>query len=294
MDYIPIYLLIITIIACLSSIVITKIICKDTVLKASAPTILQEYFARLQHDLERSRTNITVQEYILMKLGCPAILSIVAYFISSDRSLMVIFIILGFMFPTMVLLIKKEQENKKFEDRFVRALAQMAAALHSGSTVELAIDSVITCELLHESIRDDFRILSSKLKLGIPISQAFYEFADMTKSKDAYDVATAITIMVDVGGDAGVAVEKIQKNIEDRLLYRKKRESMMTESKLIAIFSDVMPILILAGTYLFMPDSINAYFQNNTMTLIFLALIAVLFIGSVVVHKMLANTFDAS
>ena len=170
----------------------------------------------------------------------------------------------------------------------------MAAALHSGSTVELAIDSVITCELLHESIRDDFRILSSKLKLGIPISQAFYEFADMTKSKDAYDVATAITIMVDVGGDAGVAVEKIQKNIEDRLLYRKKRESMMTESKLIAIFSDVMPILILAGTYLFMPDSINAYFQNNTMTLIFLALIAVLFIGSVVVHKMLANTFDAS
>lgn len=69
---------------------------------------------------------------------------------------------------------------------------------------------------------------------------------------------------------------------------------MMTESKLIAIFSDVMPILILAGTYLFMPDSINAYFQNNTMTLIFLALIAVLFIGSVVVHKMLANTFDAS
>lgn len=61
-----------------------------------------------------------------------------------------------------------------------------------------------------------------QLKLGIPISQAFYEFADMTKSKDAYDVATAITIMVDVGGDAGVAVEKIQKILKIDYCTEKK------------------------------------------------------------------------
>ena len=170
----------------------------------------------------------------------------------------------------------------------------MAAALHAGATIEQSIESVIDCELLQEDIRNDFRVLASKMKLGIPISQVFYEFAELTESKDAYDVATAITIMLDVGGDAGVAVEKIQKNIEDRLLYRKKRESMMTESKMIAVFSDIMPILIIIGTYFFMPDSIHSYFQNSTMTMIFVTIIILLLVGSVVVHRMLANKIDAS
>ena len=182
--------------------------------------------------------------------------------------------------------------DKKFEDRFVRALTQMASSLHSGMTVEQAIDSVVNCELLHESIRDDFRILSSKMKLGTSISDAFFKFAKDTENKDVFDVATAITIMTDVGGDAGEAIEKLQKNIEDRLMYRKKRQSMMTESQIIVLFADIMPIVILAGTYLFMPEVIKSYFESSVMTIAFLVIVAILLVGSVVVHKMLGNKMD--
>ena len=205
---------------------------------------------------------------------------------------MLILIILGAMLPNMFLMIQKGSADKKFEDRFVRALTQMASSLHSGMTVEQAIDSVVNCELLHESIRDDFRILSSKLKLGTSISDAFFEFAKDTENKDVFDVATAITIMTDVGGDAGEAIEKLQKNIEDRLMYRKKRQSMMTESQIIVLFADIMPIVILAGTYLFMPEVIKSYFESSVMTIAFLVIVAVLLAGSVVVHKMLGNKMD--
>ena len=161
-------------------------------------------------------------------------------------------------------------------------------------TVEQAVDSVVDCELLHESIRDEFRLLSSKLKLGTSISDAFFEFAQKTENKDVHDVATAITIMTAVGGDAGVAIEKLQKNIEDRLMYRKKRESMMTESKIIVLFADLMPIVILIGTYLFMPDTIRSYFQSPVLTVAFIIIISILLIGSIVVHKMLGNKIDVN
>lgn len=292
MEFLHIYLLVAAAISCITAILVTKVIKKNTILHGNSTTFIQKYLENLEHNLERSRTGITVQQFIVLQIGSPAILAFLSFLISDDRSLMLILIILGAMLPNMFLMIQKGSADKKFEDRFVRALTQMASSLHSGMTVEQAIDSVVNCELLHESIRDDFRILSSKLKLGTSISDAFFEFAKDTENKDVFDVATAITIMTDVGGDAGEAIEKLQKNIEDRLMYRKKRQSMMTESQIIVLFADIMPIVILAGTYLFMPEVIKSYFESSVMTIAFLVIVAVLLAGSVVVHKMLGNKMD--
>lgn len=292
MEFLHIYLLVAAAISCITAIFVTKVMQKNTILHRNSTTFIQKYLENLEHNLERSRTGITVQQFLVLQIGSPAILAFLSFFISDDRSLMLILIILGAMLPNMFLMIQKGSADKKFEDRFVRALTQMASSLHSGMTVEQAIDSVVNCELLHESIRDDFRILSSKLKLGTSISDAFFEFAKDTENKDVFDVATAITIMTDVGGDAGEAIEKLQKNIEDRLMYRKKRQSMMTESQIIVLFADIMPIIILAGTYLFMPEVIKSYFESSVMTIAFLVIVAILLIGSVVVHKMLGNKMD--
>lgn len=294
MEFLHIYLLVAAALACITAIVITKVIQKKTLLPGSTPTFIQNYLDKLKHDLEKSRIGITVQQYIALQIGCPALLAFLSYFITDDRTLMLVLILLGALTPSMLLTLQKGTADKKFEDRFVRALAQMASSLHSGMTVEQAIDSVVNCELLHDDIRDDFRVLASQMKLGASISDVFFEFAQNTGNKDVYDVATAITIMTEVGGDAGVAIEKLQKNIEDRLMYRKKRESMMTESKIIAVFADVMPILILMGTYIFMPDAIHAYFESGTMMIMFIVIIALLLAGSVIVHKMLANKVDIS
>lgn len=292
MEFLHIYLLVAAAVSCITAIFVTKVMQKNTILHRNSTTFIQKYLENLEHNLERSRTGITVQQFLVLQIGSPAILAFLSFFISDDRSLMLILIILGAMLPNMFLMIQKGSADKKFEDRFVRALTQMASSLHSGMTVEQAIDSVVNCELLHESIRDDFRILSSKLKLGTSISDAFFEFAKDTENKDVFDVATAITIMTDVGGDAGEAIEKLQKNIEDRLMYRKKRQSMMTESQIIVLFADIMPIIILAGTYLFMPEVIKSYFESSVMTIAFLVIVAILLIGSVVVHKMLGNKMD--
>lgn len=294
MEFLHIYLLAAAAISCVFAALITQAMEKKAVLESGTPDFIRGYLNNLKKKLEQSRTGINLQQYFTLKIGTPAILAAASYFISDDRTLMLVFIVFGFLAPDAAITLKRDSENKKFEDRFVRALAQMAASLHSGLTVEVAIDSVVSCELLSGSIRDDFRMLSSRLKLGFPLDEVFFEYAEKTGSKDVHDVATAITIMNELGGDAGAAIEKLQKNIEDRLLYRKKRESMMTESKLIAVFADVVPLAILAGTYLLMPDTIAKYFESPEMTAVFLAVITVMLIGSAVVHKMLDNKVDAS
>lgn len=294
MEFLHIYLLIAVAIFCLFGIIIVKVIEKGGLLKSTKKTFIEEFIDKKKHELDRSRTGISIEQYFIMVLCVPVVLAVLTCLFTDNRFIMLMMVIAGIFVPDLVIKSIKNSEDKKFEGRFVRALSQMASSLHSGMTIELAIDSVINCELLHPTIREDFKVLASKMKLGIPIADAFFEFAEMTDSKDAKDVATAISIMTNIGGDAGVAVEKLQKNIEDRLLYRKKRESMMTESKIIVIASDIVPVLIIAGTMVFMPNAIPSYFKSPGLTLMFVAIIVVVLIGSVIVHRMLGDKVDAS
>ena len=292
MEFLHIYLLATAGIFCAFGVLVSKVSSKRSVLETGKDNILQAYLKKKEHELDRSRTNITLQEYFLLKIGCPAVLAAAAYFITPDRSLMLLFIAFGFMVPNLVITIRKGNEDKNFTDRYVRALAQMASSLHAGLTVQQSVESVVTCELLHETIREDFKILLAKLKLGTPVDKAFYEFAEITGNKDAYDTAAAIDIMINVGGDAGVAIEKIQKNIEDRLLYRKKRESIMAEANILAIATDAMPIVTIGLMYVAVPDIMKKYFESTQGIVILVGLVGIMLFGSVVIRKMLKQTTD--
>ena len=294
MEFLHIYLVAGLAIFSLAGIIIYKVIQREQILGNTEDSFIEKYIKDKERELVQGRIDIPIETFIALKALLPVAFGLFGYIVLKDQAMMLVLSALGFFLPDIFLSFKRDSEKKKFESRFIRALGQMASSLHSGMTIEQAIDSVIKCELLHETIKEDFKMLSSKLKLGVSISNAFYEYADMTGSKDVADVATAITIMTSLGGDAGVAVEKIQKNIEDRLLYRKKRSSMMTESKILTIASDVVPVIILAGSFVFMPDAMMEYVRDPDKIIILAVIVGLLLLGSLIVHKMLNNKIDAT
>ena len=119
MEFLHIYLLVAAAISCITAIFVTKVMQKNTILHRNSTTFIQKYLENLEHNLERSRTGITVQQFLVLQMGSPAILAFLSFFISDDRSLMLILIILGAMLPNMFLMIQKGSADKKFEDRFV-------------------------------------------------------------------------------------------------------------------------------------------------------------------------------
>lgn len=202
MAFLPIYLLVATAICSLFAIAVTCILDIHPILGQRKNSFIQTYIENKIKTLEQGHTGLTIQQYFVLKLGSPALMAFLAYFVSTNRVIMLIFIITGFMMPDLVITVIENSGKQKFEDRFLRALSQMASSLHSGMTIEQAVDSIVSCELLHPEIRDDFRKLSSRIKLGSPVSQVFYDYAKTTGSNDAMDVATTITIMSELGGDA--------------------------------------------------------------------------------------------
>lgn len=294
MKYFSIILLAVGTIFSLFFIFIVRVATKKGALGNTSDNYVTAYFKKVEREIKLSGTDLNLEKYLILQFITPIFVgAFAAAFLNNAVGTIMLMAVVA-MSPKILLEIKKTSADRKFEDRYVRALSQMASSLHSGKTIGQAIDAVASNDLLDGKIREDFRKMSSKIKLGTSIPQTFKDYADETGSKDAADVATAISIMIEVGGDPGKAVEKLANDIESRLLYRRKRESMMTEGKLISLASDLVPFLILGGTAILMPGTIQAYFTSPLLLAIFIAVIVVMLIGSVIVHKMLDDKVDVS
>lgn len=108
--------------------------------------------------------------------------------------------VVGFFVPRLMLGAVQIRNRKKFEERYARSLEQLSSSLRAGMSIMQAVGDVSACVFVHESIRRKYALLSSDLRMGVPIEDAFLRFAEGTDSQDAKDVAAAIAIQNEVGG----------------------------------------------------------------------------------------------
>ncbi len=288
MEFLYLYILIGIGFGSLFFVLALKILDRRNALLRAEDSVLDKWINEKEYEIERSGTGITLEQYFLMSLVSPAVLCFAVYVTGVGAPFLFLpAMILGVFFPKFILQIIKGREDDRYSDRFSSALNQMAASLNAGLSFEQAIDAVISSELVHRQVRDDFRHLSADIKLGVPVTKAFYSYADRTQNEDVYDVATAVSIMLEIGRDEGTGIRQIQKNIEDRMLYRKKRKAALAESKALVYAADIIPVIVVITMVLGTPDIINAYMASSGMTVLFIGILVWVMIGSVVVHRIM-------
>lgn len=288
MRFFPLYLFIFLSCACFCCAMALKMLSRENPVAAGKKSFLDLELEKLSLELYRSGTNVSLSQYLLMSLVCPAVFGIVVYLACPAMPYLVILAIAGgFLFPRIVVRYLKSREDEAYSERFAAALNQMSASLNAGLSFGQAVDDVITSDLVHRQVRDDFRRLSAGIKMGIPITDSFFEYAKRTGNEDVYDVAVAVSIMLETGKDEGAGIKQIQKNIEDRMMYRKKRKASMAESKALVYASDIIPVIVLFVMIFGTPDIIGAYFESSAMTVLFVFMIGWIMAGSVIVHRML-------
>ncbi len=265
-----------------------KFLDRRNALTRSGDSILDKWISEKEEELKRSQTGIRLEQYLLMSLVSPALLCFAVYVTGVGVPFLFLpAFFLGVYFPKFLIQVIKGREDDRYSDRFSSALNQMSASLNAGQSFEQSIDAVISSELVHKQVRDDFRHLSSDIKLGIPVTEAFYTYAERAQNEDVYDVATAVSIMVEIGQDEGAGIRQIQKNIEDRMMYRKKRKAALAESKALVYAADIIPVVVVVTMIFGTPDIIRAYMASSGMLLLFIGILIWVAIGSIVVHRIM-------
>ena len=277
------------IIFCAAAAAIIHIRAKKPLLIKEEPDFIEVAIQKKKKDLKAVSGSFSFRNYALLMTVAPAVIGLVFWLVSGNIVMSLLFGLCGLATPEIYVRATVKKQRRQFDERYARALRSMASSLRSNQTIQQAVDEVGQNAFIHESIREGFRQISSDLRVGLPVKEAFERFAELTGSKDAKDVASAISMQNEVGGNEAQVVSTISQNISERIMARKEIKSLFADTSVMILVMDIMPVIILFGLYFGAPQYITPYFETPLMTILFVGLIAVTIVGSFIIRRMARN-----
>ena len=285
-ELIPVYFLAAASVFCIAAAVILYLRSVKTVIGNPERDFIDGLVTRKREKLNDAGGGFPFRYYAALFVFCPLLGGTLAYLLCRDFVIALLIALVCLILPDIFVRVTANRHRALFENRYARALRSMASALRSNMTIQQAVEDTCRNIFIHESVRIGFRQIASDLKVGIPVKDAFERFAKNTGSRDAWDVAAAISMQHEVGGNEAYVVSSIAQNINDRIMLRKEIKSLFADTDVMIFVMDIMPVAIIAGLYFYAPQYIMPYFDNSLMTLLFFGLLAVMASGAFVIRRM--------
>lgn len=285
-ELIPVYFLASAVIFCIAAAVIIRLRDVRTVIGMPEQDFIDRFVAIKKEQLKNTGGGFPLHYYVALLIFCPLMGGLLAYLLCRDFLIALLIAAVCLILPDLLVKILANRQRILFEQRYARALRSLASALRSNMTIQQAVEDTCNNVFIHESVRAGFRQIASDLKVGIPVKDAFERFAKNSGSQDAWDVAAAIAMQNEVGGNEAYVVSNISQNINDRIMLRKEIKSLFADTDVMIFVMDVIPVTIIIGLYFYAPQYIVPYFENAMMTLLFFGLLAVMAVGTFVIRRM--------
>ncbi|MCI4432199.1 MAG: type II secretion system F family protein [Nitrosopumilus sp.] len=139
----------------------------------------------------------------------------------------------GFIFGIMVGIVPftlhqlKEVQRRDSIDRNMPVfLLGLLSSVQSGANIIRAIE--LTADRNLGSLTPELKNLRANLSWGIPIEDAFENFAKRTGTKVARRVTTLLEMAIKIGGDIGENLDMIQKHVSEMQNIEKSRKSALS------------------------------------------------------------------
>ncbi len=284
-SFVPLYLTIAGAFLSLAVLAILKIREQKTSI-SNTKDVFDLYSEYVKNKLAKSKTDVTYKEYILINIFGPIIGFLASYFILYNVLVSVIVAVFAFFIPEIYVRIMKDKNERNFEKKYLRCLSQLSSSLRSGLSVEQAVEDVCRCSFVSDTLKEEFLKLNADLKFKVPLEEAFRRFAERTNSKDAMDVAAALSMQAEVGGNESKVVSDIANNISQRNMVRKEVNALFADTSMTVLVMEVMPIVVVVGLWLYSPKYFDPFFESLGMKLLFFGLWVVMFVGTFVTRKM--------
>lgn len=191
--------------------------------------------------------------------------------------------LVSFPIPKFILRILKKKRLKKFNEQLEEALGSVSSNLKAGFSINQAFEELANQK--RHPISVEFRLLMQEIRLGVSMEDALDNMSKRIGSEDFELMATAVITARQTGGELTATLERLANLIRERMRINNKLSAMTSMGRLQAIMIGSMPFLLLIGMFYVSPEMVKA-FLNTTMGYIALGIVLVLdIIGFLVIKK---------
>jgi len=169
---------------------------------------------------------------ILLSTGIVGIIMIAASFyyppIAEDQSIQTTGIVFGALFaivPITLLHLKETQRKDNIDKNLPLFLLALSSAVQSGANLIRAIET--TADRNMGPLTPELKNLRANISWGMPIEDAFENFAERTGTKMSRRVSTLLEMSLKIGGDIRANLEMIQQHVTDLQNLEKDRKTSL-------------------------------------------------------------------
>ena len=144
---------------------------------------------------------------------------------TSIRDIGMIFGILTAIVPLTMLQLKESQRKDSIDRNLPLFLLALSSAVQSGANLIRAIET--TADRNMGSLSPELKNLRANLSWGMPVEDAFENFAEKTGTKMAKRVTLLLEMALKIGGDIRSNLEMIQKHVTELQNLEKDRKSSL-------------------------------------------------------------------
>ncbi|MDR9497578.1 MAG: type II secretion system F family protein [Hydrogenovibrio sp.] len=210
------------------------------------------------------------------------------FFEPPGRMSVVLLLVLPFL-PGLYLYVQRIKRVKKLKQQFPEMLETMVRSLESGYAVDGAL--TLIAEDFSDPLGGEMKEVIKQLSVGISLREVLLAFEQRLSIPEAKFFVLTLIIQRESGGELARIINDLSQLMRRRETFTEKLKTLTAESRFTAIFIGAAPLLYIAYKYLFDPESLAFFFEDETGQQLFVVSLVLIFSGSLILRKMLRIRF---
>ncbi len=244
------------------------------------------YLSKKKKKLTQAAVLMKPEEFLGASLLSGVILEALFYIISKTLLLALIFGLIGFIMPDLIVGVKKSKRVSKINSQLPEALNIISNGLRAGFSFIQAIGIVI--EEVQGPISEEFSKVLRDNALGKPLEEALTNMSERTDDEDLDMVITTLIIQRQVGGNLAEVLDSIAYTIRERVKIKNDVKTLTAQGRLSGIIVSLLPFALALGLSVINPGYLNVLF-TTTMGRIMTAIGLILQLAGIFILKKLVD-----
>jgi tight adherence protein B len=239
------------------------------------------WWARLQHDLEIARLDVTPRQVAAATGAVTLVLAVVLGFFS------LVLALLGLVAPPLVARAvvqwKLRRLRDDFADQLPAALQVLASALRAGHSFSGALNVVV--DNTREPAHSELRRVAQDDQLGVSPEVAIRRIAERMANRDLEQVALLAELQRTSGGNSAEVLDTVVETIRQRAELRRLVRSLTAQGRMARWILTALPVVLALFLWFMQPEIMGSFFASGSGQVALLVAVVMVATGSAVIQR---------
>lgn len=240
----------------------------------------------LKVQIKQAGLTVSMERFYLYSAVGGVVVAMLAYMAGAPLLIVPGALIAGALgLPRWVVSFLRKRRVKAFLNEFPNALDIIVRAIKSGLPLNDGIRLIANES--PEPVRSEFRRIVDSQQMGLSIPDAALRMQETMPCPEAGFFGIVIQIQAQAGGNLSEALGNLSRVLRDRKKMKAKVQALSMEAKASAAIIGALPFIVAAMVYLTSPNYIMPLFTTNVGNLILGVSGVWMFMGIMVMRKMM-------